>query len=202
MPATLQIDPATSGMSRADQFSDDEFEVIENVPTFAEHVTTTPGGRKLKFGPEELQAVANRCNQRIEETGDYAVCCIGHTPSPEAKAKGAPDPDVIGFVGPFKLGRMRRPNGGWRYFILARYRIFKSELERFRRHPRRSPELWIEDRYEDMFLAPIALLGAEPPRLDMGLCYSRHKTGEGREILKYSAAPGAMNAFIPDERLR
>src|SRR5690606_11265039 len=52
----------------------------------------------------------------------------------------------------------------------------------------------------DMFLDPIALLGGEAPRLDMGLVYSRYAHGRGNvEIYQAAAVPGAGNVFIPTE---
>lgn len=185
-------------------FSEDEFVRIENVPVFAEHSTTKPDGTPLQFGAYELQLIAERCNRRIHETGDYAAVCVGHTPKPEARAAGAPMPPLIGFAGPFRLGVLGSGEAR-RHVILAVFWIRRDEIDTFRRHPRRSPELWLEQDYADMILDPIALLGAEPPRLDMGLVYSRMQASDGREVLKYSsmaASPGASNVFVPSDRLQ
>ncbi len=180
-------------MRKAGDFPDDEFVLIPNVPVFAEHTTTAKDGRPLQFGMQELQAVANRCNQRISESGDYAAICFGHTPGP---GEDKPTPAVCGFAGPFRLGTHGLSN---RKAILADFHVYKSDMEQFKRHPRRSPEVWLEDRYEDMFLDPIALLSAETPRLDLGLLYSAQK--QGRVVEKYAAvAPAAGNTFIPDAR--
>ena len=78
-------------------------------------------------------------------------------------------PDVVGFAGPFRLGHIGRTPGSRRAAILADFQIFKDDLKRVRKYPRRSPEVWLEDRYEDIFIDPIALLGAEAPRLDLGM---------------------------------
>ncbi len=188
-------DSALAGLPQANvrqagDFPDDEFVTVRNVPVFAEHTTTGKDGRELKFGPQELQLVANRCNQRIQQSGDYAAICFGHTPSPE---ETKPMPDLCGYAGPFRLGRMGADN---RVAILADFHIYKADLAQFKRHPRRSPELWLEDRYEEMFLDPIALLSSECPRLDMGMMYSARKGG--RLVEKYTAvAPAAGNVFVP-----
>lgn len=185
-------------------FGEDEFVRVENVPVFAEHSTTRPDGSPLQFGARELQQIAERCNRRITETGDYAAVCIGHTPKPEARAAGAQMPPLIGFAGPFRLGVLGQ-GVSQRHVILADMWIRRDEMDAFRRHPRRSPELWLEADYADMILDPIALLGAEPPRLDMGLVYSRAMAADGREVLKYSslaAEPGAANVFVPSDRQR
>jgi len=182
-----------------DPFPEDQFVTLENVPVFAEHKTTAKDGRELNFTQAELEAVANRCNRRIQETGDYAALVFGHTPDPDDSA--APMPDLCGFAGPFRLGVLGDPGTRQRYAILADFHVFKDELPRFRKHPRRSPEVWLEDSYAEMFLDPIALLGAEPPRLDMGLLYSAARGG--RICEKYTAvAPAAGNVFIPSDDLR
>lgn len=178
---------------------DGEFYLIRGVPVFAEHQTTAKDGRTLKFGRSELEAVANRNNQRIQLSGDYVPITIGHTPDPMAVMLGkAQQPEVVGFAGPFTLGKIGPP-GQERYSILADFRIFKEDWNRVRKFPRRSPELWLEDSYDKMFLDPICLLGAETPRLDMGVLYAASL--HGRTVEKYTAvAPAAGNSFIPSEK--
>lgn len=186
-------------------FPEDEFLTIENVPVFAEHETKASDGREIKFGYQELKLVADRCNRRIAESGDYAAITIGHTPGPEAKAAGAADPDLVGFAGPYRMGLIGQPGSRQRHAILADFHIYRDEVTRFKRHPRRSPELWLEDRYEEMFLDPIALLGAEAPRLDLGLLYSASLHRGNRRVCleKYAAvAPGPGNVFVPGEETR
>ncbi len=186
-------------------FPEDEFLTIENVPVFCEHETVASDGREIKFGYHELKLVADRCNRRIAETGDYAAITIGHTPSPEAKASGAADPDLVGFAGPYRMGLIGEPGTRQRHAILASFHIYRDEVGRYKRHPRRSPELWLEDQYEEMFLDPIALLGAEAPRLDLGLLYSASLHRDNRRVCleKYSTvAPSPGNVFLPGEEKR
>jgi hypothetical protein len=209
MPATL--DDAAEIADRLDEFQDDgnplgtrdrghfpgsEFVYYANIPIFAEHRTTTASGRELLFTRRELQAVCDRCNQRINDTGDYAAVIVGHTADPKALASGqAKSSPAVGFAGPFRLGRIG-DGGKQRWAILADFHIYRSQADVIRQYPRRSPELWLESRYEDMFLDPIALLGGEAPRLDMGLLYSATKGG--KQVEKYAAAsPGASNVVIP-----
>ena len=184
-------------------FPEEQFSVMTDVPVFTEHQTLSRDGRELKFGRKELEAITHRCNRRISQTGEYAAITIGHTPSPEAVKSGATMPDLVGFAGPFRLGVLGSEGENQRYAILANFYIFKDEMQRVRKHPRRSPEVWLEDQYEEMFFDPIALLGSEAPRLDMGLTlYSaiRHEK-ETRQVEKYTAssavAPSAGNVFIP-----
>jgi len=178
---------------------DGEFMLIRGVPVFAEHETQAKDGRTLKFGRAELQAVAARNNERITLSGDYVPITIGHTPDPMSVMLGkASQPEVVGFAGPFTLGKIGPP-GQERYSILADFRIFKEDWPKARKYPRRSPELWLEDSYDKMFLDPVCLLGAETPRLDMGVLYAASL--QGRTVEKYTAvAPAAGNAFVPSEK--
>lgn len=214
MAATAQLDPLIASLPEATRFDPREhperFEVIHNVAVFAEHETTTneqrdaagnviKAARRLKFGPAELAAVARRCNQRIAETGDFATVTIGHTPDPALRQAGlAKDPPQVGFAGPFRLGRIKNKAA-----ILADLHIFRDDVPTVRKLGRRSAELWLEERYEDMFLDPISLLGAEAPRLDMGVLYSAslHTAGKARHVERYTAvAPAAGNVFMPSEK--
>ena len=200
--------PRANVRPASEPFPEEQFVTIPNVPVFAEHQTKSRDGRTLRFSRDELQAVANRCNQRISETGDYAAISVGHTSDP-----GEPHqtPEVIGAAGPFRLGLLGESGQRQRYCILADFHVRRDRLDRYNANPRRSPELWLEDSYDEMFLDPISLLGAEAPRLDMGLTsmidakgsdgafshlYSAQKNGRLRE--KYAAAsPGDCNVFVP-----
>jgi hypothetical protein len=178
--------------TRNDGFPEDEFVLMENIPVFAEHETTARNGRKLRFRREELEAIVERCNRRIRETGDYAAITIGHTPEP---GEGHDQPPVVGFAGPFRLGLLGEPGQRQRYAILADMHVYIDKADVLKEHPRRSPELWLEDDYDQMYLDPISLI-SEPPRLDMGLLYSA--SHNGRLCEKYAAAgPSAMSVFIP-----
>lgn len=194
----------------------DFFVTIKGVPVFAEHTTkVTQGrfaGRELRFGYSELMAVCNRCNERIADTGDYAMLVIGHTPPKELIWSGkAKPPEVIGNAGPFYLGKMTTRDGRGRYCILADFHYYREDFPRIKKFPRRSAELWLEESFGDMFLDPIAHLGAEAPRLDMGLVYARDYHA-GRVVEFYrrespsmgvelyeaaAAAPSATSVFIP-----
>lgn len=190
-------------------FDPAQFTTVPNVPVFAEHQTKARDGRQLVFGADELRQVCERCNRRIRETGDYAAVVIGHTSDPTDPVQK--EPELIGFAGPFRLGIIGEDGQRQRYAILADFHVFKADLPKFLKHPRRSPELWLEDSYEEMFLDPIALLGAEAPRLDMGLttlgvsakgtdgamAYMYSAEVQGRKRERYAAAgPACSNVFV------
>lgn len=166
----------------------DEYEVYKNVPVFVEHTRTLKSGRELRFGRDELEALAQRSNRRIEETGDFAPVVIGHTnPDP-----AAPDPPKIGWAGPFRLGWLTKDHT--KYAVLADFRIEKDKTKMLNKYPRRSAELWAEDRYEDMYLDPISLLGADTPWSDMGVLYCK-QGDEHREKIYYSITPQVPGAY-------
>jgi hypothetical protein len=172
-------------------FDPREFVTVRDVPVFVEHQTKTNKGRSLKFTERELAAVARKCNERIKQTGDYAALVLGHTPTPSEISAGKPMPPLVGFAGPFRMGTF-----GDKAAIMADFHYYKEDADLIRRFPRRSPELMLAPEYEQMFLDPIALLGAEPPRLNMGLLYSAYQGG--REVQRYTAVfPGAGNVYIP-----
>lgn len=73
-------------------------------------------------------------------------------------------------------------------------------------YPRRSAEIWAEEKYEDMYLDPISLLGADTPWADMGVLYQ--KKDSGVERLCYCAvapsvgiaqAPSGSNTYVPGQ---
>jgi len=199
-----QIDRA--GIPRANirqaegAFPEDEWLNVPNVPVFSEHSTRTKKGRRLTFGRNELAVVAANCNRRIRQTGDYAGLVIGHTPDPERVPHSPPMP-LIGLAGPFRVGLIQHGRERPQWSILADLHIRREHANALQEYPRRSAELWIADSYDEMHLDPIALLGAEAPRLDMGLLYSSVRGADGREVERYSAAcaPGPTNVFVPSD---
>jgi hypothetical protein len=169
--------------------------ILRDVPVFAEHVTKARNGRTLIFNRENLQRLAESCNRRIQQTGDYAAVTIGHTPDRDALAAGATPPKVVGFAGPFRVGRLGEGEDA-KWCIFADLRIFPEFRGLLKHYPRRSAELWLVGDYDQMYLDPIALLGAETPRLDLGLVYSADRAGVVVE--KYAAAhPSATSTCLP-----
>lgn len=165
----------------------DDYVVFENVPVFVEHQRTLKNGRVLDFGKDELQAVADRSNRRIDETSDFCPVVIGHTSSDDPNV----NPPKIGWAGPFRLGWLTPSKD--KYAILADFRIEKEKVPLLKEYPRRSAEIWAEERYEDMYLDPISLLGADTPWSDMGVLYA--KDGAGVEKVYYSIAPQAPGGY-------
>jgi hypothetical protein len=211
------------------RFGREQFQRTELSPIFSEHTSTAEkrivdpetGQPEIKrvttiYDRNALEAVANRCNHRIEDTGDFPPLTEGHTPTQEQLARGAKQPDVLGYSGPFRVGLIGNKDPRWAIF--AHEWHDKSARDRLARLRRRSPEVWLEEKMEDRFLDPIAALGAETPRLDMGLTrFNRpgRRVGEfadGRIVAKYSthviepdryeaAFPGPASVALPSDKI-
>ena len=88
-------------------FSADKYVRIPNIPVFRADKTKDNDGNELVFGPKELDQLAQQCNKRIQESGDYAGIIVGHTSDKEDVIQR--HPEVIGYAGPFHLGTMGNP---------------------------------------------------------------------------------------------
>ncbi len=180
-----------------EKFPADQFVCVRSRPIFAEHITTDSKGQPERYDRQALQAVCDRCNERILDTGDFPPLTDGHTPTAEMAENGAKHPDVLGYAGPFRVGLLGNRSPRWAIF--ADEWQHKDEYSRLRKLQRRSPEVWREPRMEDRFMDPIACLGSETPRLDLGLTSRFCRTASGAVVEKYTAAclPAGGNTFAP-----
>lgn len=185
------------------KFPEDRFERRRDVVVFAEHTTTDSKGDEQVYDRAALEAIVERCNHRIWDTDNYAVLSDGHTPDEQQRAKGMPEPEVLGFVGNFRLTKIGRDKP--RYAIIADEFIYRDKVDQLSRLPGRSVELWQAPDMRERFFDPIAALGSTTPRLDMGINYSgqngqtRYARLGGVTVEKYlAAAPSGGNTFLPD----
>lgn len=178
------------------RFGDDKFVHLRDVPVFAEHETMGRDGQPVKYDRAALQSICDRCNDRIADTGDFAALTDGHTPTEEQRIRGMEMPDVVGFSGPFRLGMIGNERPRWAIFADEHH--YKDAYGKTQRLPRRSPEVWLEQKIEDRFMDPIAALGAETPRLDMGMRFARPHNGRMVEKYAASCAPGGSSTCMPE----
>jgi len=173
-----------------DPFPPDQYVFRPGVVVFAEHSATLRDGTPVRYDRRALERIAANCNRRIEETGNYAAVCIGHTERSEE------DKPLVGFAGPF---RVEDRNG--RAVITADFHIFRDRAEALKRFPRPSPEVWIPSSGFDpdrIFLDPIAMLGAETPRLDLGMTFLYRARNGPFLCEKYAATlAGPANVHVP-----
>jgi hypothetical protein len=186
------------------KFPADQFVHSPGVVVFAEHVTQDSKGKEQKYDRQALQAIVDRCNYRIEDTGDYGVLVKGHNPDdPEAE-----QPPVLGFAGNYRLGVIGKKKP--RYAIIADEWHYKDTHEQVRKLPRRSVEIWMHQDMGERFFDPIACLGAETPRLDLGVKFAKDRAGHQVEKYSYvspvqakgtpvkyqAVSPGGGNTFV------
>ena len=79
----------------------EEYEVYKNVPVFVEHTRTLKSGRELRFGRDELEALAERSNRRIDEP---RPCGAG----PAEDRLGGTVPTRMAYERPYEVRRSRR----------------------------------------------------------------------------------------------
>ena len=177
-----------------------KFVRVPDVCVFTEHETKDADGNRVIYDRKALEKIADRCNHRILDTGDFAPVTLGHTPTEEQIAAGAQMPNIGGYAANFRLGKIGNKKPRWAIFADEfRYADTATEMEK---RPRRSVELWTEERMEDRFFDPIAALGAETPRLDLGMAYAKRPGPSGKCVAKYAAkyamgvacAPGAATS--------
>lgn len=195
----------TSGKDDLDRvaqshFAADQFRHVQNIPVWAEHETTREKDGKeeqVKYELAELKAVLDRCNHRIEDTGNFPTISHGHTPDHDALDRGARMPEALGFAGPFRLGMIGDKRPRWAIFADEWHR--KDCTDQLDRMRYRSPEVWVDDDVSKRFMDPIAALETETPRLDLGMARYR-RAGDGQLVQRYAATfAGAGNVFIPGE---
>jgi len=180
----LEVDPETG----------EEFYVYEDVPVLRAHVDDDG----VDYDEKLLTRITENNNRRIEDTDDYTPIVAWHTSDDGDPDK---DPPIIGYAGPFRMGKVGKRSK--QPCIFARFRIPKDHHKIFKARPRRSVEIWPEKKPEDRWIDPIALLGAQTPRQDLGLIrYHRYskKPPEGVEKLRYQwdgAFASGMNTHIP-----
>ena len=175
----------------ARQFPSDKFECVRSRPVFAEHSTINRDGKPATYGRRELELIVNACNQRILDTGDFAALTAGHTPESEL----SPMPEVLGYCGPYRLGIVGNVNPRWAVFCDEWHH--REDAAKLRKLQRRSPEVWTSGPANKRFFDPIAALGAESPRIPLGLT-KFHRTSTGELVEKYSAAyAGPFSTSVP-----
>ena len=155
-----------------------------DVPVFAEHKTKDAAGDPVFYNRDVLVGMIDTLNSRIEDTGDFPPLTDGHTPDKGSIERGAKMPQVLGYDGPFRLGMIGEKNPRWAIFADEWHD--KRDSEKLSKLRRRSPEVWTMPRLEDRFFDPIAALGAQTPRLDMGLT-RLCRAANGQHVEKYSA---------------
>jgi hypothetical protein len=152
-----------------------EFDTIESVPLFDAH-DGKEEGLDIKFDADLLGQIVDQCNARIRDTGDLVPVTDRHT----SDDPGAPEPEILGYAGNFKLGEIGEENP--RPCIYADLKIYKNKMALAKQLPRRSIELWpdlvidpvVLKKAEQPAIDSVALLGAQRPARDLGLLFKKN----------------------------
>ena len=116
-------------------------------------------GGVVKLDKDRLEKIAEIQNHRIASTGDATPIIIGHTRRGLAEKD---QPPVVGLASRWEVVKFYKTGT---YGLQATPWAKPGKRVEFERHPRRSAELWTDPDLID----PISILGANTPRLDLGL---------------------------------
>lgn len=142
-----------------------------NVPILDEHVIYDEDGKELATIDEaRLKHIAQKANGRVEDTGDEVPIIIGHTKDDTEEDK---QPEIVGYATNFKVQKFFKTG---KKAITATFKFFKRYLNKIKKYPRRSIELWLDEWKID----PISLLGATTPERDLGLL--RFQKGGSKKV--------------------
>lgn len=139
-PADFHIAPPVAAL--------DEFRMSNDAGAFVVDITA-----------DFLVKFVDHMNDREASTGDLAPLVIGHTVDGIPETDGPP---LVGFARNWFVAPLGNTDRQAAFFTPW---IYKNEVERVKRYPRRSCEVWAS-RYE---ADPISLLGATTPARDLGL---------------------------------
>lgn len=189
---------ARGGDPKADErFPPDKFQACLDKVVYAEHEYPRGDGKSDKYDRAALVAIAENMNRRVRDTGDVPPIVEGHTPSAADKVAGARMPAILGYQSNFRVAKIGNENP--RYALVCDEFHHKEDAAKLRKMPRRSVEIWLDPDIKKRYWDPCAALGAETPRLDLGIG-QLHKTSSGMQVAKYAAdacLPGGSNGFVP-----
>tara|TARA_R100000742_G_C4278750_1_gene101968 strand:+ start:2373 stop:4013 length:1641 start_codon:yes stop_codon:yes gene_type:complete len=162
---------------------------------FVEHDTVKSSGDPVSFGLKDLCEILRTCNRRIADRDLFAAISLNHT----SADPNDPDPEVLGFAGPYRLGQIGNVKPLWAIFCDEHW--YAENKDRLQKMPRRSPELITYPHNGQRFFDPIAALGSKSPRLHMPIRYSTFTNEDGHECERYEAGaagsyPGGSNTYI------
>lgn len=140
-----------------------DFVIVPNVYVLDEFdMTDDEGNVVARIDAKFIEKTVRRMQERESETGDLCPIVIGHTKDKPEGSDEINGPPLIGYfrnwkqIPFFDTGKTAAAPDAW---------IFKGDVERARKFPRRSGEVWLT-KYE---VDPVSFLGATTPARDLGL---------------------------------
>ena len=132
----------------------------EDVFVLDPHTLKNSSGQTLVNVTESmLKKIADNQNKRVRETGDATPLVIGHT---RDEAHEHEQPEVVGYATNWKVKKFFKTG---KSALACTFHVFKKSVDKVRKFPRRSVELWLDS----LTIDPISLLGATTPERDLGL---------------------------------
>jgi hypothetical protein len=145
----------------------------DDVFVLDQHTLRSESGEKiLDVTPQMLEKIAANQNRRTNDTGDATPLVIGHTRDGDDEQS---QPEVVGYATGWKVKKFFKTG---KLGLAATFHIFKRSVDKVRKYPRRSVELWVNT----LTIDPISLLGATTPQRDLGLL-KLSKDGSGSKIV-------------------
>lgn len=178
-----------------EHFSAQGFHGGPTVCHFAEHTAHNRDGA-IEHNAGSLKEICQNLNLRIRDVDAYPALIDRHTVDrPDANT---PDPRVLGYAGPFRIGMIGREEP--RYAIFGQEWYKPNSLAEVAEKPRRSVELIRYRNGGRSYFDPIACLGADSPRLPMPPAMYSATGDRELEITRYSVGSpvlaGSSNTFV------
>lgn len=146
-------------------------------------------GGTVKLDKARLERIAAIQNERVATTGDATPIIIGHT---RRNLLEKDQPEVTGLATRFSVTKFKNTNS---WGLQAVPWAEPGKKVNFERYKRRSCELWTDPDLID----PISLLGANTPRLDLGLHQLQRNGYRSRTPLTLEMAMADDNGGKPGD---
>lgn len=180
---------------------------VPSVCYFSEHETIGRDGKPVRYSFNELSQIVDEHNRRADRH-NYAALVERHTQDGPNRHQN--EPRVVGFVGAARLGMVGNQDPHWGAFFDEHHKGDTYSQNILADKQRRSVEV---NRYRDgrpPYFDPVAVLGADSPRLPLPVARYSHDSGYDSdepsgspdEVDRYSVVAPAMvsgtNSFIPN----
>ena len=137
-----------------------EYVTKDSVFVLDPHQLRDKQGRVIVDVTEDmLKKIAQNQNARIAKTGDATPLVIGHTKDDGHEHE---QPELVGYATNWRLEKFFKSG---KRALACTFHVFSKSVDKVRRFPRRSVELWLDS----LTIDPISLLGATTPERDLGL---------------------------------
>lgn len=179
-------------------FPESEYRTVPNVCYFMEHSTKSRAtGEPVVYDFHKLADIVDEHAERMD-TDNYTAMTDGHTVDRPAVLPAnyspPPQPEVVGYAGPYRLGMTGRDNP--KFAVFADEHHMRSAVPKLDKKKRRSVEV---NRFKDgrrPFFDPVAILGSEAPRLALPIARYA-EDGAIKERYEAPVSVSGSNTYLP-----